>query len=118
MTRNVTLYIKDLLESMENAEAFAGNMSYEDFSGDMKTSYAIVRCIEIIGEASKNIPHNIRRKYPGIPWKKMAGMRDKVIHFYFGVNFRSVWLVVKNEIPSLKPQLKKILEDLEKEIHD
>lgn len=112
MNRNISLFIKDIIENMEKAEAFVGSMTYEDFSVDSKTSYAVVRCLEIIGEASKNIPQGIRRKYPEIPWKKMAGMRDKIIHFYFGVKFKTVWNTVKNEIPRLKPLIKKVFEDL------
>ena len=112
MKRNILIYIKDILENMENALNFVGNLSYEEFSKDKKINYAVVRCIEIIGEAAKNIPEDVRNKYPEIPWKEMAGMRDKVIHFYFDVDFKKVWLVVQRDIPQLKPLLQKILEDL------
>jgi uncharacterized protein with HEPN domain len=112
MSRDAGLYIKDILDNMETAESFIENMTYEEFSKDIKTCYAVTRCIEIIGEATKNVPVAIRKGHPDIPWKQMAGMRDKVIHFYFGVNFQRVWLVVKKDIPTLKPPLKKILEDL------
>ncbi len=114
MSRNISLFIKDIIENMEKAEIFIGDMTYEDFSKDAKTSYAVVRCLEIIGEASKNIPQGIRRKYAEIPWKKMAGMRDKIIHFYFGVKFKTVWVTVKEDIPRLKPLIERVLEDLEK----
>jgi len=67
LKRNIALYVKDILDNMENAEAFIENMSFEEFSSDTKTSYAVVRCVEIIGEAAKNIPSNIQRKYPDIP---------------------------------------------------
>jgi len=112
MTRNADLYIKDILDNMENAERFVEGMTRQEFSKDTKTAYAVTRCIEIIGEATKNVPAATRRKYPDIPWKQMAGMRDKVIHFYFGVNFERVWLVVKKDIPELKPRLKKVLDDI------
>ena len=72
-----------------------------------------MRAIEVIGEAAKNIPDSIRSKYPAVPWKEMAGMRDKVIHSYFGVDREAVWLVVKERIPSLKPLIVEILRDLE-----
>ena len=114
MNRNIVLYVKDILDSMENAEKFVEGMTCEEFNEDIKTSYAVTRCIEIIGEASKNIPESMRSKYPDIPWREMAGMRDKVIHFYFGVNSLRVWLVVKEDIPKIKPLIQKVLEDLTK----
>jgi uncharacterized protein with HEPN domain len=85
MKRDYTLYIKDMLECIEKIEEFVGNMSYEEFVEDDKTSSAVVRKLEIIGEASKNIPGEIRREYKEIPWSDVAKMRDKIIHFYFGV---------------------------------
>ena len=112
MNRDTSLYIKDILDNMETSRTFIEGMSYQEFSKDTKTCYAVTRCIEIIGEAAKNVPVATRQKYPDIPWKQMAGMRDKVIHFYFGVNFKRVWLVIKKDIPKLQPLLEKILEDL------
>lgn len=112
MNREINLYIKDILDNMDNAERFVENMTFEEFSEDIKTAYAVSRCIEIIGEASKNVPAVVRRKYPEIPWKKMAGMRDKVIHFYFGVNYKRVWLVVKNDIPKIKPFIENAFNEL------
>jgi uncharacterized protein with HEPN domain len=100
---------------MENAEKFIGDITFEEFSADRKTAFAVLRCREIIGEASKNVPAVIRRRYPAIPWKKMAGMRDKVIHFYFGVNYRRVWLVVKNDIPKINPFIEEIRKELAQE---
>ena len=98
---------------MENAERFIGVMSYEDFLLDEKTNFAVVRCIEIIGEATKNIPVNVREKYREMPWRDMTGMRDKVSHFYFGIDFEKVWLVVKKDIPHFKPLVKQILAELQ-----
>lgn len=114
MKRKVSVYIKDIIENMEKAENFIANLSYEDFLRDEKTCYAVQRCLEIIGEATKNVPDDIRQIYPSIPWKAMAGMRDKIIHFYFGVDPQKVWLVVKKDIPELKPLLKKILSEISK----
>ena len=117
MNRDISLYLQDILSNMKNAETFVGNLSYEEFTNDMKTSYAVVRCLKIIGEAAKNVPSNIRRKHPEVPWKEMAGMRDKVIHFYFGVNPQKVWLVVKERIPKIKPLIEKVLEDIRNQQH-
>ena len=84
--RNLVIYVKDMIENMEKSEIFVQDLNYEDFVSDEKTHYAVIRCIEIIGEAAKHIPQEIRKKYPEIPWKDMAGMRDKATHFYFGIN--------------------------------
>jgi uncharacterized protein with HEPN domain len=90
MNRNIVIYIKDIFENMEKAEKFIRDITYKEFINDEKTGYAVIRCIEIMGEAAKYVPENIRQKYPQIPWRDIAGMRDKVIHFYFGVNLEKV----------------------------
>ena len=113
MKRDITLYIKDMLENMSDAEQFVGQMTYRQFTRDKKTNFAVARSIEIIGEAAKHIPAEIRKKYPVIPWKDIAGMRDKIIHFYFGINLERVWIVVKKDIPDLRPHIKKVLKWLQ-----
>lgn len=115
MTRTIVLYVRDMLQSMDDALDFVRGMSYEQFAADKKTLNAVLRSIEVIGEAAKNIPEDVRSRYPHIPWREMAGMRDKVIHFYFGVNPETVWLVVAERIPELRPQIEQILRDLEEE---
>ncbi len=112
MTRHVALYIKDILQNMRDAEQFIEGMTYEQFVNDKKTFNAVVRAIEVIGEAAKNVPPTIRTRYPVIPWKEMAGMRDKVTHFYFGVDREAIWLAVQERIPPLKPTIEQILTDL------
>jgi len=109
MKREIGDYIEDILEAITNAMEFTKDMSYDEFVKDTKTVYAVIRAIEIIGEAVKNIPEDIRKKYPDIPWRSMAGMRDKVIHAYFGVKIERVWEVVKRDIPNLKPKFEKML---------
>lgn len=115
MTRHVALYIKDILQNMQDAGQFIEGMTYEQFVDDKKTFNAVVRAIEVIGEAAKNVPPTIRARYPAIPWKEMAGMRDKVTHFYFRVDREAIWLAVKERIPSLKPTIEQILKDLRSE---
>ena len=90
-------------------------MDFENFKEDDKTSSAVIRKFEIIGEATKNIPQDIKEKYPDIPWKEMAGFRDKLIHFYFGIKYDIVWNTVKLRLPALKKSMENVLRDLEKE---
>lgn len=112
MKRESTLYIKDILENIELAEHFVKDIDYDEFLIDKKTNYAVIRCIEIMGEAAKHVPAQIREKYPDTPWKDIAGMRDKIIHSYFKVSLEKVWLVLKDDIPMLKPVIKKVLDEI------
>ena len=105
-------YIQDILDSVNDIERFTKDMGFKEFLKDRKTVYAVVRAIEIIGEATKNISRAIKSKYPEIPWKKMAGMRDKLIHEYFGVDLEILWEVVKKDIPMVKPLIKKVFEEI------
>jgi len=100
--RNHTLFIKDILLAIERIEAFIGGMDYDAFVEDDKTLSAVVRKLEIIGEAVKQLPDSFTQQYSTIPWKLIAGMRDKLIHFYFGVDPLLVWQTVKNRLPELK----------------
>ncbi len=111
--RDYRLYLKDILDAMESIEAFVQGMTLAEFLTDDKTSSAVVRKFEIIGEAAKQIPDDIRQKYPHMPWSDMAGMRDRLIHAYFGVDYQLVWRTIKERIPQVQPQIRGILEDVQ-----
>jgi len=111
--RDVKLYVRDILEAIKAIEKFVEGMDFESFKEDDKTSSAVIRKFEIIGEATKNIPQSIKEKYPHIPWKEMAGFRDKLIHFYFGIKYDIVWDTIKLRLPELKKNIERVLKDLE-----
>lgn len=113
--RDYSDYLQDIMDSINAVEEFVKGMDYEDFKKDRKTIFAIIRGIEVIGEASKNIPRTIRSKYPEIPWEDMAGMRDKLIHEYFGVDIDILWKTIQQDLPQLKIFVLKVIEELKGE---
>ncbi len=116
--RNQNIYLKDIIESINKIIEFVESMTFEEFQEDDKTSSAVIRKFEILGEATKNITDDTRTKYPKIPWKEMAGMRDRLIHSYFGIDYKLVWTTIKNSIPNLKTMIEEILEESKKNHQD
>lgn len=109
--RELRLFLQDIVESIEQIEEYYEEIETEEkFMHDQKTQDAIVRRLEIIGEATKNIPTDFRSKFPEVPWKKVAGLRDVLTHEYFGVNIERVWTIIKKDLPGLKEQVEKIIE--------
>lgn len=104
-------FVNDALDAMTHAESFVAGMEYDAFSKDTKTIFAVIRALEIVGEAVKRIPENIREQYPQISWKAIAGMRDKLIHGYGNVNLNLVWETTTKKIPKTKPLFQKIIKD-------
>lgn len=104
-------FLSDIKEAVRRTTSYTEKLTYEDFLEDIKTQDAVIRNIEIIGEATKNISEELRNKYPKIPWKGLAGMRDKLTHHYFGVNLDIVWSVVKEELPEIILQIEEIIEN-------
>jgi len=110
--RSIRDYLNDILEMVENICNFTKNMSYEDLERDKKTLYAVIRCLEVLGEAVKKIPKYIKEEYPEIPWQEIAGIRDKLIHEYFGVDIEIVWDTIDEDLSPLKVTVTKIISDL------
>ena len=104
-------YLQHILDAISNIEKFIEGITKEEFTRNLEKQYAVLRGLEIIGEAAKNLSRELKRKYPHIPWKEIAGMRDKLIHQYFGVNLDLVWETVKTKLPELKNQISIILKE-------
>ncbi|MEW5961671.1 MAG: DUF86 domain-containing protein [Chloroflexota bacterium] len=106
-------YVEDIIDAMAKAEIAIARVTYEQFVDDFMINFVVARALEIVGEATKRLPPSLRDQYPAIPWKDMAGMRDRIIHDYDNVDLRTMWDVVKQEIPQVKPQIQQILIDYE-----
>lgn len=105
-------YLQDIVNYAEDAMQFVGSMDFAAFEQDKRTHYAVIRALEIVGEATKNIPLEIRDRYPTIPWRLMAGMRDKLIHDYIGADLRKVFETVLTDLPVIKTAIAQVLADL------
>lgn len=115
MSKKHFTYLNDILNALISIESFIGGMNFKDFKQDDKTKSAVIRKFEIIGEATKNISNSIRTHYSQIPWKQMAGMRDRLIHGYSEVDLNLVWETIQNRLPKLKSDIQSILKDEEEE---
>jgi len=107
--RDFTLYLKDIVEAIASIESFVEGMDEKAFLSDDKTRSAVVRKLEIIGEAVKNLPESIKESAQNLSWTEMAGMRDRLIHAYFGVDYALVWKTVKGRLPEVKRVISDIL---------
>jgi len=105
-------FFEDMKESVDDIEEFIKGMNFSEFKNDKKTIKAILKSIEDLGEASNNIPEEIKKEYNQIPWKYMIGMRNNLVHEYFGVDLEIVWETITEDIPRLKGLLQKIENDI------
>jgi uncharacterized protein with HEPN domain len=110
--RNPADYVGDMLEASGQIAQFIKGMTFEEFSADRKTQFAVIRGLEIIGEAIRNISPPLRQKYSKIPWREITGMRDRLIHDYVGVNVQIVWNAATKNLPAIEPELRRMLDEL------
>ena len=111
--REITDYLRDILDATESATHFVAGMDFDAFAADKKTVFAVVRALEIIGEAAKNVPRSLRTQYSAVPWRDIAGMRDKLTHEYFGINPRRVFDTVRLDFPPLRETVVRMLEEMD-----
>lgn len=111
-------HLQDIVTAARKALDFVRGMAYGDFLADDKTVYAVVRALEIVGEATKRIPMEIRQRHPQVPWRSMAGIRDKLIHDYVSVNLEVVWNTVTEDLPPLLPMIERILDEMPRQQED
>ena len=105
-------FLEDIFSAARKARGFVGQMDLDAFALDEKSAFAVVRALEIVGEAAKRIPRDVRQKFPQVPWRAMAGIRDKLIHDYTSVNLEIVWKTVVEDLPQLTMHVERILTEL------
>ena len=109
MSKDDRVFINHILESIQKIERYVSGLSSHDFANNELVQDGVIRNFQVIGEATKNLSNDFRKTHTGIPWKKIAGMRDILIHDYLGIDIYSVWETIKKDVPDLKAELEKIL---------
>lgn len=111
MKKDPTIFLKHILECINLIEEYSKNLSKEDFKDKIEIQDAIIRRLEIIGEAARNLPEEFKDNYSDIQWRQIIAARNILAHFYFGIDLNTIWNIVKNDLPKLKEQVGSMLED-------
>ena len=111
--RGTTMYLRDIIDAMDDIESFVEGMSFDEFKEDKKTFHACVRNLEIMGEAVKNLPEYLKDEHDDVPWREVAGMRDKVVHAYFGVSHEIIWKTIHTRFEEFRDSIEGILSELD-----
>lgn len=114
MTRSYQDSLADIVDAIEKALEFVERVDFQEFDANAEKVFAVIRALEIIGEAARHIPADVRNTYPDIPWADMIGMRNVVIHEYFGVDNDVIWRTIQEDLPPLRKSIVAILEDMPK----
>ena len=113
LERDPRVYLDDILDAAGKAIEFTDGLSFGEFVGDKRTTFAVIRAFEILGEAAKNVPEATRKLAPRVPWQEMAGMRDKLIHAYHGVDLKVVWRAIREDLPIVVDDVTQALQKLD-----
>ncbi len=113
LKRDATDYVRDILDAILKARRFAEGVTFEDFAVDDEKAYAVIRALEIIGEASRNVPLSLQERFAEVPWSYMTGMRNKLAHDYFGVDLEVIWRTIQEDLPALQAPIEHVLLALE-----
>jgi uncharacterized protein with HEPN domain len=105
--RGAEEYISDMRDAIRAAREFSRDVTFEDFRNNREKQFAVIHALEIIGEAAKHVPVSARQEYPDVPWRDIAGMRDRLIHGYFAVHVERLWNTVREDLPRLERMLRK-----------
>ena len=111
MPRDYKVYLEDVLEAIGSIRSYTQGMSFESFSADKKTRDAVVRNLEVVGEAVKRVPEDLRCRHARVDWKKIAGLRDILIHEYFGIDLTIIWDILQNKMPALEEEVRGMLKE-------
>lgn len=115
--RDIRLFVKDILDCIDKIERYIKGMTFKEFLNNDMVVDAVIRNLEIIGEASKNIPELVRLQYGEIPWKRIIGFRNIAIHKYFSVDLEIIWTIAKNQLAETKPKIRQMFNEIEKQRH-